>query len=103
MDALLAVARSVQSFNNQQQQHHFAKNEKITKNSPSSPPPPPPPLSVRVVTNGLCYGTPNLGYSPYNNEQDGVLVPMNQHVILRDMIEAGVSRLSVALNTANRH
>jgi hypothetical protein len=104
MDALLAVARSVQSFNNQQQQHHdIVKSEKITNNSLSPPPPSPPPLSVRVVTNGLCYGIPNLGYSPYNNERDGVLVPMHRHVILRDMIEAGVSRLSVALNTANRH
>ncbi len=97
MDALLAVARSVQSFNNQQQQHHhppIGESEKIT---------PPPPLSVRVVTNGLCYGIPNLGYSPYNSERDGVLIPMHRHVILRDMIESGVSRLSVALNTANRH
>ncbi len=58
---------------------------------------------MRVITNGLCYGIPNLGYSPYNTERDGFIVPVHRHAILRDMVEAGVSRLSVALNTANRH
>ncbi|KAL3758981.1 hypothetical protein ACHAWU_003052 [Discostella pseudostelligera] len=103
MDALLAVARSVKSFNKQQHRaaNKHAPTSKHSKDASSSSPP--PPISVRVVTNGLCYGIPNLGYSPYNSERDGVLVPMHRHVILRDMIEAGVSRLSVALNTANRH
>ena len=102
MDALLAVAKSVQAFN-KQQQRPTNNHATATKHSKESSPQSPPPISVRVVTNGLCYGIPNLGYSPYNSERDGVLVPMHRHVILRDMIEAGVSRLSVALNTANRH
>jgi|Transcript_18970 hypothetical protein len=74
MDALLAVARTVQSRK----------------------------VPVRVITNGLCYGVNNLGYSPYNRERNGVL-PIHRHTVLRDMLEAGVTRVSVALNTANRH
>ena len=60
-------------------------------------------LPVRVLTNGLCYGIENLGYSPRNADRSGVVMPMLRHVILRDMMEAGVSRLSVALHTENRH
>ncbi len=58
---------------------------------------------MRVITNGLCYGVSNLGYSPYNVERYGYVLPVHRHAILRDMIDAGVSRMSVALNTANRH
>lgn len=80
MDALLAVARSVQSLRNTQ-----------TK------------LPVRVITNGLCYGIPNFGYSPFNNQRSSVILPMHRHVILRDILQAGITHLSVSLNTANRH
>ncbi|KAL9186046.1 hypothetical protein ACHAXT_005284 [Thalassiosira profunda] len=89
MDALLAVARSVKPF--RMQQDDTARKDQH------------PILPVRVITNGLCYGTPNLGYSQYNKDRDGSIVPMHRHVILRDMMEAGISRLSVALNTASRH
>eukprot|EP00585_Thalassiosira_rotula_P008677 CAMPEP_0196135970 /NCGR_PEP_ID=MMETSP0910-20130528/4438_1 /TAXON_ID=49265 /ORGANISM="Thalassiosira rotula, Strain GSO102" /LENGTH=305 /DNA_ID=CAMNT_0041396179 /DNA_START=84 /DNA_END=998 /DNA_ORIENTATION=+ len=114
MDALLAVARSVKSFrtpnddddddNTPKKRSASRKNRQSNNNNnnhhnhrkPSS-------LPVRVITNGLCYGVPNFGYSPYNNERSGVIVPMQRHVILRDMLDAGISQLSVALNTANRH
>ena len=101
MDALLAVARCVQSYNNNNNKQHQHRQQHLSKNNKHDDDT--KPIYVRVVTNGLCYGIPNLGYSPYNKERDGVLIPMHRHVILRDMIEAGVSRLSVALNTSNRH
>jgi len=94
MDALLAIARSVRSCRRKNDAER--SNKRGQSNKPHRFP-------VRVITNGLCYGVPNLGYSPYNAERSGVIVPMHRHVILRDMLEAGVSNLSVALNTANRH
>ena len=80
MEALLAVARSVGPLRRPER-----------------------PLPVRVTTNGLCYGVPNLGYSPFNNERSSALLPMHRHVVLRDLLEAGITQLSVALNTADRH
>lgn len=84
MDALLAVARVVQS--------HCDGDKGQRRN-----------LTVRVITNGLCYGIANLGYSPHNLDRDGTVVPVHRHAILKDMLEAGITQLSVALNTANRH
>jgi hypothetical protein len=79
MDALLSVSREIQL-------HRQAQNQS--------------PLPIRVITNGLVYTIPNFGYSPYNPKRKGIL---HRHVVLRDMKEAGITRLSVALNTANRH
>ncbi|KAL7523573.1 hypothetical protein ACHAXR_001084, partial [Thalassiosira sp. AJA248-18] len=98
MDALLAVARSVQSFRQENKDYDNTRGEQQSKQQRSSSV-----LPVRVITNGLCYGIPNFGYSPQNLERSGVILPMHRHVILRDMVDAGISRLSVALNTANRH
>ncbi|KAL3782247.1 hypothetical protein HJC23_000310 [Cyclotella cryptica] len=81
MDALLAVSRQIQS-------HRKERSEA--------------PLPIRVITNGLVYTVPNFGYSPYNSKRNGPF-PLHRHVVLRDMMEAGISRISVALNTANRH
>jgi hypothetical protein len=82
MDALLAISRAVT--------RDSSKN-KIQKHP-----------ALRVITNGLCYGIPNLGYSPNNLDRDA-LIPIHRHAILRDMTDVGITRLSVALNTANRH
>lgn len=87
MDALLAIARTVQSYNQQQQQN----DQQSTKQ-----------INLRLITNGLCYSIPHLGYSNHNNSNK-ILLPKLRYTILRDLIDAGVSRLSVALNTANRH
>jgi len=84
MEALLAVARKVKSLT--------GKVEKNPHNKTSHS------ISVRVITNGLCYGINNFGY-----QTKGALFPRSRHVVLRDMIEAGINRVSVALNTANRH
>lgn len=92
MDALLAVARSIEPYRTT---NNYDDSKRKQKQQPSLP--------VRVITNGLCYGIPNLGYSPFNRERNGAIIPMQRHVMLRDMMEAGISRLSVALNTANRH
>eukprot|EP00986_Skeletonema_menzelii_P007149 scaffold2779_cov149-Skeletonema_menzelii.AAC.1 len=86
MDALLAIARTVQSFNQQQQQNDQQSRKQI---------------KFRLITNGLCYSIPHLGYS--NNNSNKILLPKLRYTMLRDLIDAGVSRLSVALNTANRH
>lgn len=88
MDALLAIARTVQSYNQQQQQN----DQQSTKQ-----------INLRLITNGLCYSIPHLGYSNNNNNSNKILLPKLRYTILRDLIDAGVSRLSVALNTANRH
>ena len=121
MDALLAVARAVRSHlrrgaDGDGDDHHRDDGgggdgaSAAPRRSLSSPPRgggvrrrPPRQVAVRVITNGLCYGVSNLGYSPYNAERDGSVLPVHRHAVLRDMVEAGVSRLSVALNTANRH
>lgn len=89
MDALLAIARTVQSFNQQQQQEN--NDQQSTRQ-----------INVRLITNGLCYSIPDLGYSNKNNPNK-ILLPKLRYTILRDLIDAGVSRISVALNTANRH
>ena len=89
MDALLAIARTVQSFNRQQQR---LKNDQQSAKQ----------INVRLITNGLCYSIPHLGYSN-NNDPNKIQLPKLRYTILRDLIDAGVSRLSVALNTANRH
>ncbi|KAL7485136.1 hypothetical protein ACHAW6_010733 [Cyclotella cf. meneghiniana] len=81
MDALLSISRQIQS-------HRKAQSEA--------------PLPIRVITNGLVYTIPNFGYSPYNSQRNSPF-PLHRHVVLRDMMEAGISRISVALNTANRH
>ena len=81
MDALLAIAQTVQSYNKQERQKR---------------------ISVRVITNGLCYSIPHLGYSNSSNP-NSLLLPKLRYTILRDLIEAGVTRISVALNTSNRH
>ncbi|EJK76247.1 hypothetical protein THAOC_02002 [Thalassiosira oceanica] len=60
------------------------------------------PLPVRLITNGLVYSIPNFGYSPFNAERNGIL-PLHRHTVLKDMLEAGITEISVALNTANRH
>ena len=89
MDALLAISRAVTRDNSD---INSSKNDKIRKHP-----------AVRVITNGLCYGIPNLGYSPNNLNRDGTVIPVHRHAILKDMTDAGITRLSVALNTANRH
>ena len=94
MDALLAVARSVEPYRTKNNDDAKRRQKQPHQNSS---------LPVRVITNGLCYGIPNLGYSPHNRKRNGVIVPMHRHVMLRDMMDAGISGLSVALNTANRH
>ncbi len=91
MDALLAIARTVQS-------RQRDGNYNNTREQPDTRQ-----LPIRLITNGLCYGITNFGYSPYNSERNGTIVPLPRHVVLRDMLDAGISRLSVALNTANRH
>ncbi|KAL3764959.1 hypothetical protein ACHAW5_006667 [Stephanodiscus triporus] len=96
MDALLAVARAVKlhrRFSGGIDAYGDDDGGGRRRRSPA----------VRVITNGLCYGISNLGYSPHNLERDGSIVPVHRHAILRDMLDAGISRLSVALNTANRH
>lgn len=91
MDALLAIARTVQSFNRQQQQQN--NDQESTRQ-----------VNVRLITNGLCYSIPHLGYSNNNNNNPNkIVLPKLRYTILRDLIDAGVSRISVALNTANRH
>ncbi|KAL7549574.1 hypothetical protein ACHAWF_012841 [Thalassiosira exigua] len=90
MDALLAVARRVKS-------HRERVGVDQAGEEQSQAP------AVRVITNGLCYAMPNLGYSPQNLDRDGRIMPMHRHTILMDMTDAGVSRFSVALNTENRH
>lgn len=119
MDALLAIARTVQSFNREQQiqqQHSTNSNNSNDENSSSNgndgEQQQPREIPVRVITNGLCYSIPNFGYS-YNNssssnnnnnkKENSFLQPKLRYKILRDLIEAGVSSLSVALNTSNRH
>ena len=92
MDALLAVAHSIKPFREEENNTSKSSNRSSTDKLP-----------VRLITNGLCYGVTNLGYSPYNLKRSGVIIPQHRHVILRDMKEVGISRLSVALNTANRH
>lgn len=97
MDALLAVARRVRSFRESDAKYSATRRRSAGRHLPSY-------LPVRVITNGLVYGVPNLGYSPQNLERDGMtVVPPHRHVVLRDMLDAGISRVSVALNTANRH
>eukprot|EP00956_Cyclotella_meneghiniana_P029424 scaffold71102_cov48-Cyclotella_meneghiniana.AAC.2 len=81
MDALLSISHQIQSYRKSQ-------NE--------------PPLPIRLITNGLVYTIPNFGYSPYNPRRNGA-IPHHRHTVLRDMLEAGISRISVALNTNNRH
>ena len=119
MDALLAIARTVQSFNREQQiqQHSTNSNNSNDENSSSNgndgEQQQPREIPVRVITNGLCYSIPNFGYSYNNNrnsnnnksneKENSFLQPKLRYKILRDLIEAGVSRLSVALNTSNRH
>ncbi len=119
MDALLAIARTVQSFNREQQIQHYSTNsnnsndENSNNNSNGNDGEQQPrEIPVRVITNGLCYSIPNFGYSYNNsssnnnntsNEKENFLQPKLRYKILRDLIEAGVSRLSVALNTSNRH
>ena len=110
MDALLAVARCVKAFRGKEVQDSSSSSSssstadnKPTRQSSDRRFVLPDKLPVRVITNGLSYGNVNFGYSPYNTKRNGVITPMHRHVILRDMMEAGISRLSVALNTANRH
>lgn len=118
MDALLAIARTVQSFNREQQiqqQHSTNSNNSNDENSSSNGNDGeqrlPREIPVRVITNGLCYSIPNFGYSYINSssssnnneKENSFLQPKLRYKILRDLIEAGVSRLSVALNTSNRH
>ena len=62
MDALLAVARSVQSS------PRGKNNAEEQNDKPSS-------LPVRVITNGLCYGIPNFGYSPTIGSETGPSFP----------------------------
>eukprot|EP00804_Cyclotella_cryptica_P029288 CCRYP_011706-RA/>CCRYP_011706-RA protein AED:0.11 eAED:0.11 QI:0/0/0/1/1/1/2/0/159 len=81
MNALLAVSRQIQS-------HRMEQSEA--------------PLPIRVITNGLVYTVPNIGYSPYNSKKNGPF-PLHYHMVLRNMMEAGISCISVALDTANRH
>jgi hypothetical protein len=81
MDALLSISHKLQS-------HHKAQNQSL--------------LPIRLITNGLVYTIPNFGYSPYNLQRNGT-IPLHRHTVLRDMMEVGISRISVALNTANRH
>lgn len=81
MDALLSISHQIQSYRESQ-------NES--------------PLPIRLITNGLVYTIPNFGYSPYNPRRNGS-IPHHRHTVLRDMLEAGISRISVALNTNNRH
>lgn len=113
MDALLAIARTVQSFNREQQiQHSTNSNNNNRSSNGNNGEQQPKQIPVRVITNGLCYSIPNFGYS-YNNsnnnnkksneKENSFLQPKLRYKILRDLIEAGVSRLSVALNTSNRH
>ena len=92
MDALLAVAKSVQQSNTNTKNNEQSSSSKKDNN-----------IGVRLITNGLCYGIPNLGYSPQNKLRNGTIMPLHRHVVLRDMMEAGISRVSVALQTANRH
>ena len=86
MDALLAISRAVTRDNSDSNKNKMQKHP-----------------AVRVITNGLCCGIPNLGYLPNNLDRDGTIIPVHRHAILRDMTNAGITRLSVALNTANRH
>lgn len=80
MDALLSISREIQT-------HRKSRNET--------------PLPIRLITNGLVYTIPNFGYSPCNLQRYGKI--LHRHTVLRDMLDAGISRVSVALNTANRH
>jgi hypothetical protein len=89
MDAILAISRAVTREN--------SDDNSSSKNKMHKHP------ALRVITNGLCYGIPNLGYSPNNLARVGTLIPIHRHAILRDMTDVGITRLSVALNTANRH
>lgn len=93
MDALLAVAYSIKPFREKGENNTNKSSDRYSTNK----------LPVRLITNGLAYGLTNLGYSPYNLKRSGVIIPQHRHVILRDMKESGITRLSVALNTANRH
>ena len=93
MDALLAVAHSIKPFRKGEENTASRSSDRYMSDK----------LPVRLITNGLCYGITNLGYSPYNLKRSGVVIPQHRHAILRDMKAAGISRLSVALNTANRH
>lgn len=79
MDALLSISHQIQS-------HRRSNNESE--------------LPIRLITNGLVYTIPNFGYSPYNRHRG---IPLHRHTVLRDMMEVGISRISVALNTSNRH
>ena len=81
MDAVLSISHQIQL-------HRKSQNESQ--------------LPIRLITNGLVYTIPNFGYSPYNLHRNG-RIPLHRHIILRDMLEAGITRVSVALNTANRH
>ena len=114
MDALLAIARTVQSFNREQQQVQHSTNDENSSSNGNHGEQQPREIPVRVITNGLCYSIPNFGYSYINNsnnnnnnkskeKENSFLQPKLRYKILRDLIEAGVSRLSVALNTSNRH
>jgi len=112
MDAVLAVAQCVKAFRGKEVQDSSSSSSSSSNSTTDNKPTrqssdrrfvPPDKLPVRVITNGLSYGNVNFGYSPYNTKRNGVIAPMHRHVILRDMMEAGISRLSVALNTANRH
>jgi len=94
MDALLAVAHSIKPFREEKEEHNTSRSSDRYSTDK---------LPVRLITNGLCYGVTNLGYSPNNLKRSGVIIPQHRHVILRDMKEVGITRLSVALNTANRH
>jgi len=94
MDALLAVAHSIKPFREEKEEHNTNKSSDRYSTDK---------LPVRLITNGLCYGIANLGYSPYNLKRSGVIIPQHRHVTLRDMKDACISRVSVALNTANRH
>ena len=88
MDALLAISRAMTRDN--------SDNNSSSKNKMHKHP------ALRVITNGLCYGIPILGYSSINLDRDA-LIPVHRHAIVRDMTDADITRLSVALNTANRH
>ena len=111
MDALLAVARTVQSFNHEQQQQQY-NNDDDDDDDDDEHSNRRRQINVRVITNGLCYTIPHLGYSPNtNNHNDNNpntttntnLLPKLRYTLLRDLIHAGVTRISVALNTSNRH
>jgi len=62
MDALLAVAHSIKPFREEKEEHNTSRSSDRYSTDK---------LPVRLITNGLCYGVTNLGYSPNNLKRSG--------------------------------